>query len=64
MLGSLLVGCKLAAAYCLYGLATWAHYAAFPPLLYITFLAEFLSDDTLDLDTQYYSEMREAGCFE
>ncbi len=34
-------------------------------LLYITFLAEFFSDDEgLDMDMMYYSEMKDAGYFE
>ncbi len=45
-------------------IAAWLYYAAYPPLLYCTFLAEFFQDEQLDLDTMYYSEMRDAGCFE
>ena len=34
-------------------------------LLYITFLAEFFSDDEgLDMDMMYYSEMKDAGYFD
>ena len=34
-------------------------------LLYITFLAEFFSDNEgLDMDMMYYSEMKDAGYFE
>ena len=34
----------------------------FSQLLYITFLAEFFSDDEgLDMDMMYYSEMKDAG---
>ena len=34
-------------------------------LLYITFLAEFFSDNEgLDMDMMYYSEMKDAGYFD
>ena len=33
-------------------------------LLYITFLAEFFSDEGLDMDMMYYSEMKDAGYFD
>jgi hypothetical protein len=62
--GAALVGSKVLAGYCVYGLANWLYYAAYPPLLYYTFLADFFADDQLDMDLLYYSEMRDAGCFE
>jgi len=62
--GSILIGSKLLAGYCIYGIANWLYYAAYPPLLYLTFLADFFADDQLDMDLLYYSEMRDAGCFE
>jgi hypothetical protein len=60
-LGALLIGCRQLAGYCIYGAASWAYYAAYPPLLYATFLSEFFADEALDLDLAYYSEMRDAG---
>lgn len=62
--GAILIGSKVLSGYCLYGIANWLYYAVYPPLLYYTFLAEFFSDERLDLDLMYYSEMRDAGCFE
>eukprot|EP00879_Flechtneria_rotunda_P031093 GHRR01033937.1.p1 GENE.GHRR01033937.1~~GHRR01033937.1.p1 ORF type:complete len:253 (+),score=57.96 GHRR01033937.1:385-1143(+) len=62
--GSILIGCKVVAGYCVFGTAVWLYYAAYPPLVYITFLADFFADEQLDLDMLYYSEMREAGCFD
>ncbi|KAF8073048.1 CAND8 [Scenedesmus sp. PABB004] len=61
--GAALVGSKLVGGYCVYGLASWLYYAAWPPLLYATFLSEFLADSELDTDLLLYSEMHEAGCF-
>lgn len=64
MVGAILIGSKVVSGYCVYGVATWLYYALYPPLLYVTFLAEFFADDQLDIDMMYYSEMREAGCFD
>lgn len=64
VLGSILIGSHVAAGYCVYGVASFLYYAAYPPLLYWTFLAEFFADDELDLELMYYSEMRDAGYFE
>jgi len=64
VLGSIFIGSHVAAGYCVYGVASFLYYAAYPPLLYWTFLAEFFADDELDLELRYYSEMREAGYFE
>lgn len=62
--GSILVGSKVVAGYCVYGSAMWLYYASYPPLMYFTFLAEFFADEQLDVDLLYYSEMRDAGCFD
>eukprot|EP00882_Tetradesmus_deserticola_P007373 GHRQ01007767.1.p1 GENE.GHRQ01007767.1~~GHRQ01007767.1.p1 ORF type:complete len:287 (+),score=72.61 GHRQ01007767.1:345-1205(+) len=62
--GSILVGSKLMAGYCVFGVASWLYYASYPVLVYVTFLAEFFADEQLDIDLLYYSEMREAGCFD
>lgn len=64
VLGSIFIGSHVTAGYCVYGVASFLYYAAYPPLLYWTFLAEFFADDELDLELRYYSEMREAGYFE
>ena len=51
--------------YCLGGVCNFVYYAAYPPLLYHTFLADFFrDDDTLELESAYYSEMRDAGYFD
>jgi hypothetical protein len=59
--GSLLIGAQVLAGYCVYGAATFLYFGAYAPLLYATFLAEFFSDEQLDIDMLYYSEMRDAG---
>ena len=67
--GAVLLGAALLlggehGGYCVYGIATFAQYAAYPPLLYATFLADFFSEeDDLDADGPYYSEMHDAGFF-
>ncbi|EIE24097.1 hypothetical protein COCSUDRAFT_23261 [Coccomyxa subellipsoidea C-169] len=64
-LGSILLGSGVIGGYCVYGLATFLYYAIYPPLLYLTFLSEFFwSNEELDMDLMYYSEMKEAGYFE
>ncbi|CAL8462360.1 g1893 [Coccomyxa elongata] len=64
-LGSILLGSVVVGGYCVYGLATFLYYAIYPPLLYLTFLSEFFgSNEELDMDLMYYSEMKEAGYFE
>jgi len=50
--------------YCIGGISNFVYYAIYPPLLYITFLAEFFRDDELDMDNVYYSEMKDAGYFD
>lgn len=64
VVGAVLIGSHVVAGYCVYGAATWLYYALYPPLVYVTFLAEFFADEQLDLDLMYYSEMREAGFLE
>jgi len=49
--------------YCLYGGANLVYYAAYPPLLYVTFLQDFLAEDG-EVDEEYYSELRDAGFFD
>lgn len=62
--GSILVGSKVVGGYCVYGTAIWLYYSCYPPLVYFTFLQDFFSDEQLDMDLLYYSEMREAGVFD
>jgi hypothetical protein len=62
--GSILVGSKVVGGYCVYGSAMWLYYSCYPPLVYWTFLKDFFSDDELDMDLLYYSEMRDAGVFD
>lgn len=46
----------------MYGLGAFAYYALFPPLLYVTFLADFFRDDGLAGDhAGLYDEMLDAG---
>ena len=63
-LGSVMIASKLTWGYCVYAVSGWTYFALYPPLLYLTFLQEFFADNGLDLDMMYYSEMREAGCFD
>lgn len=62
--GSILVGSKVVGGYCVYGSAMWLYYSCYPPVVYFTFLQDFFSDDQLDMDLLYYSEMRDAGVFD
>lgn len=62
--GSILVGSKVVGGYCVYGVGVWLYYSAYPPLVYFTFLQDFFSDEQLDMDLLYYSEMRDAGVFD
>jgi hypothetical protein len=62
--GSILVGSKVVGGYCVYGTAIWLYYSCYPPLVYFTFLQDFFSDEQLDMDLLYYSEMRDAGVFD
>lgn len=64
VLGAALIGSHVRLGYCVYGAASVAYYAGYPPLLYATFLASFFQSEDVDLDDYYYSEMSEAGYFE
>jgi hypothetical protein len=64
VVGCILVGMQVGAGYCLVAATMLVYYALYHTLLYVTFVAEFFADDQLDLDLLYYSEMREAGCFD
>ena len=50
--------------YCLAGLVNFLYYVGYPPLLYLTFLADFFREDEFELESAYYSEMRDAGYFD
>lgn len=48
----------------LYGFTTVCYHALYLPLLYVTFLADFFEEDALNLESVYYSEMKDAGFFD
>jgi hypothetical protein len=62
--GSLLLGFGASFGYCVYGFAGFAYYALYPPLLYTTFLADFLGEQEMQMEDAYYSEMKDAGYFD
>lgn len=62
--GSMLLGFGASFGYCIYGFAGFAYYALYPPLLYTTFLADFLREEDLQMEDAYYSEMKDAGYFD
>jgi len=64
VVGSMMIGSKDVSGYCVYGVFAYLYSVCYPPLLYMTFLSEFFVDDDLELEHQYYSEMREAGYFD
>ena len=64
VIGSVMVGSKDTAGYCVYGIFNLLYFSCYPVLLYMTFLSEFFVDDDLELEHAYYSEMREAGYFD
>jgi hypothetical protein len=64
VVGSIMVGSKHVSGYCVYGFFNFLYFSCYPPLLYMTFLSEFFVDDDLELESAYYSEMREAGYFD
>uniref|UniRef100_A0A3Q7EMT8 LOB domain-containing protein n=1 Tax=Solanum lycopersicum TaxID=4081 RepID=A0A3Q7EMT8_SOLLC len=64
-----LLACALAAhgtgfGIWLYNITVICYHAMYLPLLYITFLADFLQEDDLHLENVYYSEMKDAGFFD
>ncbi|KAK4379025.1 hypothetical protein RND71_000887 [Anisodus tanguticus] len=64
-----LLACALAAhgdgfGLWLYDITVICYHAMFLPLLYVTFLADFLQEDDLHLENVYYSEMKDAGFFD
>jgi hypothetical protein len=62
--GSTLLGFGADFGYCVYGLSAFFYYALYPPLLYATFLADFLREEDLQMEDAYYSEMKDAGYFD
>lgn len=48
----------------LYGVTTVCYHALYLPVLYVTFLADFFEEDALNLESVYYSEMKDAGFFD
>lgn len=63
-LGSLLLGFGASFGYCVYGFAGFAYHSLYPPLLYTTFLADFLREEEMQMGDAYYSEMKDAGYFD
>jgi hypothetical protein len=59
-LGALLIGARVGGGYCVFGAGAWLYDAAYPALVYATFLAEFFSAGELDADLLLYHEMQEA----
>ena len=59
-----MLGVGAASGYCVYGVSNFVYYALYPPILYLTFLAEFFQNTESDLDLLLASEMKEAGVFE
>jgi hypothetical protein len=45
-------------------LCNYAYYACYPPVLYLTFLADYFREDEYEVESRYYSEMEEAGYFD
>ena len=43
--------------YCVFGLCNYAYYACYPPVLYLTFLADYFREDEYEVESRYYSEM-------
>ena len=62
--GSFLLGFGDSFGYCIYGLTGFVYYALYPPLLYGTFLADFLGEEEMQMEDAYYSEMKDAGYFD
>eukprot|EP00898_Chlorokybus_atmophyticus_P003202 jgi/Chlat1/3883/Chrsp26S04163 len=56
--GSFLIAIRVPFGYCMYGLMNFAYYAFYPPLLYMTFLADFFMD-TIEMEDVYYEELRD-----
>ncbi|XP_038714791.1 protein CANDIDATE G-PROTEIN COUPLED RECEPTOR 2-like isoform X2 [Tripterygium wilfordii] len=48
----------------LYGATIVCYHAFYLPLIYVTFLADFLQEEGLHLENAYYSEMKDAGFFD
>ncbi|OAE33163.1 hypothetical protein AXG93_4773s1360 [Marchantia polymorpha subsp. ruderalis] len=63
-LGSFLLGLGADFGHCIYAFTSFAYYAFYPPLLYMTFLADFFREEDLQMEDVYYSEMKDAGYFD
>ncbi len=62
LFATMLIASHLTLGYCVYGLVGLLYTAAYPPLLYLTFLHEFFRDSfELDSELLYYEEMHDAG---
>ena len=56
-----MLGSKAQSGYCVYGVASYLYQSFYPPLLYLTFLAEFFLDDGMDLDLVWRGPLRYAS---
>lgn len=61
--GSTLLGFGAYFGYCIHGFSTYLFSACFPPLLYLSFLADYFTEED-GIEQAYYSELREAGYFD
>ncbi|KAL4184254.1 hypothetical protein AMTRI_Chr10g224650 [Amborella trichopoda] len=59
-----LIGVGAGLGFGLYNLVAICYHSLYPPLLYITFLADFFQEEDLHLEDVYYSEMKDAGFFD
>jgi len=48
----------------LYDTITICYHAFYLPLIYVTFLADFFQEDDMNMESIYYSEMKDAGFFD
>mmetsp|Transcript_26055 Transcript_26055/g.49209 ORF Transcript_26055/g.49209 Transcript_26055/m.49209 type:complete len:317 (-) Transcript_26055:268-1218(-) len=65
LLGTILLSAGRVQGYCVFGFCTWVYCTFYPPGVYITFISGLLQDEeVLELESEYYSEMRDAGYFE
>ena len=61
---ALCVAFGVTVGYCATGACNFLYYVGYPPLLYVTFLADFFREDDYELESAYYSELEDAGYFD
>ncbi|KAG6751683.1 hypothetical protein POTOM_043882 [Populus tomentosa] len=64
LFASALTGHVTGFGYWLYSTTIVCYHAFYLPLLYVTFLADFFQEEDLQLESVYYSEMKDAGFFD